>query len=54
MTQEEAINICIETVEELRQAIFIPWDTGNMATHALKYEVQGDNFRVYMDFSEAP
>lgn len=54
MTRQEIINACISTVEELRQAIFIPWDTGNMATNALQYKIEGDEFRVWIDEEIAP
>lgn len=54
MTKQEAINVCIETIEELRQSIFIPWDTGNMATNALKYEIIGNELHIYVDEEIAP
>lgn len=54
MTQQQIFNLCIETVEELRQSIYIPWDTGNMASHALKYEILNGVFHIYMDLEEAP
>lgn len=54
MTREQIIGAIIETVEELRQSIFIPWDTGNMATNALRYQEEGDLFIVYLDESIAP
>lgn len=54
MTEQELFNVCIETVEELRQSIFIPWDSGNMATHGLQYEILNGVFHIYMDFDEAP
>lgn len=54
MTEQELIAVCTETVEELRRSLYIPWDTGNMATHALKYEITDKTFHVYLDLSEAP
>lgn len=54
MTEQELFNVCIETVEELRQSIFIPWDSGNMASNALKYEIFNGVFHIYMDLDEAP
>lgn len=54
MEQREFFMLCISTLEELRQAIFIPWDTGNMATHGLDYRIEGDDFHIFMNLPEAP
>ena len=35
MNNERLFAACVEVVEELRQAVFIPWRTGNMATNSL-------------------
>lgn len=52
--RQRIVEACIETVEELRQAIFIPWDTGNMASNALRYETRGNEFVVWIDEDVAP
>lgn len=54
MTENEFFNLCTETVEELRQSVFIPWDVGNMATHGLQYERLNGVFHIYMDMDEVP
>ena len=54
MSNERLFAACIEVVEELRQAVFIPWDTGNMATKSLRYQIEGNVFHVYMDEGIAP
>lgn len=54
MTQERIWQACIEVVEELRQAVFIPWRTGYMATHGLRYRIEGDVFHIYMDTTVVP
>lgn len=54
MTKQQFFKLCIETVEELRSSLFIPWDTGNLATNALKYRIENDTFHVWVDLNEAP
>lgn len=54
MTREQIVGVITEAVEELRQAIYIPWDTGNMATNALRYRQEGNLFIIYLDESIAP
>lgn len=54
MSNERLFAACIEVVEELRQAVFIPWRTGNMATNSLRYKIEGNVFHVYMDLDIAP
>lgn len=60
MTRDQIIQACIETVEEMREE-WVPnprtrgkTSTGNMAFNALKYVVEGDVFRVYVDEQIAP
>lgn len=55
MDVSEAMLLAIAEIEELRQAVFIPWDKGNMATHGLQYEVLdgGKTLHIYMDLSQA-
>ena len=55
MTRREVINAVISTIEELRQSVFIPWDTGNMAVHGLEYEIIGDDLvHIHMNLAQAP
>lgn len=54
MEESEFFMLCISTLEELRQAIFIPWDTGNMATHGLDYRIEGNVFHIWMNLEGAP
>lgn len=54
MSNERLFAACIEVIEELRQAVFIPWDTGNMATNALRYRIEGNVFHIFMDEKIAP
>lgn len=54
MDNERLFAACIEVVEELRQAVFIPWRTGNMATNSLRYKIEGNVFHIYMDEEIAP
>lgn len=60
MTRDQIIQACVDTVEEMR-ADWVPnpktrhkTSTGNMAFNALKYVVEGDVFRVYIDEQIAP
>lgn len=60
MTRDKIIKAAIEVVEEIR-ADYVPnpntrykTSTGNMAFNALKYVVEGDIFRVYIDEDIAP
>lgn len=52
MTKFEAINIAVELAEQMRDEI--PYDTGNMALHAFKYEVVGEVLTIEMDVDQAP
>lgn len=54
MNNERIFAACVEVVEELRQAVFIPWRTGNMATNSLRYKIEGNVFHIYMDEDIAP
>lgn len=61
MTKQEVINACVATVEDMRPTIYVPnpktrgkTSTGNMANNALRYEVVGDSFHVYIDDEIAP
>ena len=58
--RDRLVAACIETVEEMR-ADWVPnprtrykTSTGNMAFNALKYDIQGDEFTVYIDEQIAP
>ena len=60
MTRDQIIQACIETAEEMREE-WVPnprtrykTSTGNMAFNALKYVVEEDVFRVYVDEQVAP
>lgn len=59
--RSEVVKSIIETVEEMRQTIFIPnpktrgkTSTGNMALTALKYKIRGDLVDIYIDPKVAP
>lgn len=63
MTRQEAVNLVIQTVEELRNTDFIPnpatrlkkpGSTGNMADNGLKYVLKHDGIVVYFDTKVAP
>ena len=54
MTNKEFYDVCIETVEELRNDKNIPWDTGNIATKSMRYDMKDDVFHLYMDLDIAP
>ncbi len=53
--RQEIVNACVATVESMR-ADFVPHDTGNLANQALKYDVRGNEFVIYVDMdpSKAP
>lgn len=60
--RERVIQACVETVEEMRKN-FVPnpktrfkpgGSTGNMAFNALRYEVEGDIFHIWIDDKIAP
>ncbi len=60
MTKTEIIDICIQTVEEMREE-WVPnpntryrTSTGNMAFNALRYEVTADGLVVGVDENIAP
>lgn len=52
-TRQKVINACVSIVESMR-ADFVPHDTGNLANHAIKYEIRGNEFVVYVDPDIAP
>ena len=54
MTLEQFFQLCVETVEELRSQLYIPYDTGNLARNALRYRIEGTKFIVYIDEEIAP
>ena len=61
MTREKIINTLIATLEQMRPSNSIPnpktrgrTSTGNLAFNALRYEIQGDKFIVYVDSQIAP
>lgn len=54
MTSAEVINACIKVAERLRTPGNIPWDTGNMATNGIAYEITQDGFHLFWQDAQAP
>ena len=53
MTKQEVINAAISVVEQLKIEL-VPYDTGNMALHALRYEITPDMVDITVDPEIAP
>lgn len=53
MTRQEVIDAVISVIETLRKEL-VPYDTGNMALNALKYDIYEDMIDIYIDPEIAP
>lgn len=53
MTQQQAVNIAISIVEEMRGE-YVPRKTGNMAYNALQYEIQNGILAITVNPDIAP
>ena len=53
MTKQQIIDAVISVVESLRTEL-VPYDTGNMAFNALKYEIRDDMIDISVDPNIAP
>lgn len=53
MTKQHVIDAAISIVEALRKEL-VPYDKGNLALNALKYEITGDTIDISVDESIAP
>lgn len=53
LTKQNVVSIAITVVEEMRSEL-VPYDTGNMARNALKYETVGNVFHITVDAAIAP
>lgn len=54
LEQSDIFRACIETAEELKQAVFVPYDTGNLCNNAIRYRIEGDTFHLWVDENIAP
>ena len=54
LTRERVFQLCAECVEDLRTRLHIPWDTGNLATNALRYHIEGSEFIIEVNEEIAP
>lgn len=54
LTREDVFQACTEALEELRNNLHIPWDTGNLATNALRYYIEGNEFIIEVNEEIAP
>ena len=53
MTRQEIVDAVVSVVETLRKEL-VPYDTGNMALNALRYEIKDDMIDISVDPDIAP
>lgn len=53
MTKQRVINAVISVVEQLRKEL-VPYDKGNLANNALRYEITNDKIDITVDLAIAP
>lgn len=53
MTKQRIINATVSVVKQLRKEL-VPYDTGNMALNALRYEITDDMIDIHVNEDIAP